>query len=108
MPEPGPDYYAARRRLWLTPPPNPSVSTSRLSADRSRIEKGLTERNYPSDVWRVISSGQRLKRSLPMRYLIRIVHAAWLRDTTWPVGVVVPDSDDGQAANQSGNAPNAT
>ena len=27
-------------------------------------------------------------------YKVKIAHAAWLRDRTWPVGMEVPDSDE--------------
>jgi hypothetical protein len=32
---------------------------------------------------------------------IKIVHAAWLRDDTWPTGAAVPESDDILLENES-------
>ncbi|KAF9481817.1 hypothetical protein BDN70DRAFT_991561 [Pholiota conissans] len=100
MPDPGPEYYAARRKLWLTPL-DAACSSARMAANSQKIESLLSHEDklYSVQAWRSISSGQRLKRNLPLPVLIKITHAAWLRDNTWPAGIVAPDSDEEQAAN---------
>jgi len=104
LPSPGPDYFAARRRLWLTPrvdvdptPPTPSAARDKLeeilshpnSAHSSEVWNNGLER-----VWKGLSSGGRLKNRLPMNLIIKIIYIAWLRDKTWPAGMQAPDSDD--------------
>jgi len=82
LPEPGPEYYAARRRIWLTPtrvlPPPPPASSS-----RQRIENLFNQSNgnsivYSSEAWRNglekawkgLSSGVRLKYKLPLNIVV--------------------------------------
>ncbi|KAF8969452.1 hypothetical protein BDZ97DRAFT_245240 [Flammula alnicola] len=113
MPEPGPDYYTARRRLWLTPRVNPVTPLAHPPA-RQKLEDLFNQpgaiyspeawNNGLEKVWKGLSSGGKLKYSLPMAIIIKIIHAAWLRDKTWPVGMEAPDSDDDQ---QAGDAPPA-
>jgi len=45
-------------------------------------------------IWKGLGSGGRLKRRLPMRLVIKIIHSAWLRDQTWPAGAAAPEPDD--------------
>lgn len=54
-------------------------------------------------------NGGRLKRSLPLTLVIKVIHAGWLRDPdTWPSGAVAPDSDQDPGADQPGPSPPAT
>ncbi|KIK67955.1 hypothetical protein GYMLUDRAFT_145114, partial [Collybiopsis luxurians FD-317 M1] len=45
-------------------------------------------------VWKGLSGGASLKRRLPMGLVIKIIHCAWVRDETWPVGAAAPEPDD--------------
>ncbi|PPQ65936.1 hypothetical protein CVT26_010698 [Gymnopilus dilepis] len=110
LPSPGPEYYEARRRLWLTPkgPPRPP---SQPSSSRRRLEDLFNQPGAVHSqevwssglekVWRGLSSGGRPKSNLPLPIVIKIIHAAWLRDRTWPPGMEAPDSDDEQPAQGS-------
>ncbi|GLB33974.1 hypothetical protein LshimejAT787_0108580 [Lyophyllum shimeji] len=104
LPPPGPDHYAARRRLWLASRPNlqhapvvPSTSRRRLEHILSAphaVEDDDVWRNGVAKVWNTLSAGGRLKRRLPMALIVKVIHAAWLRDGTWPAGAVAPEPDD--------------
>ncbi|KAJ7765067.1 hypothetical protein DFH07DRAFT_719449, partial [Mycena maculata] len=107
VPIDGPTFYAARRLRWLTPPvptARPASPTPSSSSSRRKLEAALsTPDALTSDVvwhtnvekiWKGLGAGGRLKRRLPMRLVIKIIHAAWLRDQTWPVGLVAPEPDD--------------
>ncbi|KAH9482575.1 hypothetical protein JR316_0004675 [Psilocybe cubensis] len=109
LPSPGPDYYAARREIWLTSrphithrPPPPSNSRKKLEEVFSRPGAVYNEdiwANGLDKVWKGLSSGGKLRVSLPMGLIIQIIHAGWLRDKTWPAGLEVKDSGDEQQAN---------
>ncbi|KAJ7590899.1 hypothetical protein C8J56DRAFT_546228 [Mycena floridula] len=105
LPPPGPSHYAARRALWLaapvTPPQSPPNSPSN---SRQRLELLLSSpgavnndeiwKSGVEKVWRGLNAGQRLKRTLPLNLVIKILHFAWIRDSTWPVGLEAgPDSE---------------
>ncbi|KAF8663426.1 hypothetical protein AX16_000996 [Volvariella volvacea WC 439] len=105
MPPPGPDFFAARRALWLTPRapvqrPNPP---SEALSSRQRLEEVLSAPDavYNDQIWKLgvdrvwtsLAAGGRLKQRLPLRVLIKIIFAAWIRDQTWPTGATVPESD---------------
>jgi len=104
LPPPGPDHYAARRKLWLTPRHAVVSSPPESSTSRQRLEKLLSSPgaaesddvwdNGIEKVWKGLNAGGRFKRRLPMALIIKIVHAAWLRDDTWPPGGVAPEPDD--------------
>lgn len=106
LPEPGPAYFEARRALWHTPIPHDqqpeplatSVSRQRLEELLNTHEGKLDEDdvwyNGLDKVWKGLITGARLKRRLPLRYLIQILQAGWVRDGTWPKGGVAPDPDD--------------
>ncbi|KAF9464380.1 hypothetical protein BDZ94DRAFT_1161945 [Collybia nuda] len=104
LPPPGPDYYVARRALWLTPrcpatPRSPEPSTSRKRLEKilsspNAVESEAAWKNGIEDVWKGLSGGGRLKRRLPMSLIIKVTHAAWIRDQTWPMGAVAPEPDD--------------
>ncbi|TFK71787.1 hypothetical protein BDN72DRAFT_764297 [Pluteus cervinus] len=105
MPPPGPEYYAARRALWLTPrgarfgpqpPPVPTPTVQKLdkllrspdAVNSNEVWEGV------GPVWKAIDAGQKLKQPLPMKLIIKLLHAAWLRDSTWPAGAEAPQTDD--------------
>jgi hypothetical protein len=80
LPPPGPDHYAARRALWLTPRFPASSRSLQPSTSRKRLEKVLSApnavesnaawKNGIEDVWKGLSSGGRLKRRLPMSLIV--------------------------------------
>ncbi|KAF5390634.1 hypothetical protein D9757_002638 [Collybiopsis confluens] len=112
LPPPGPQYYAARRALWLRKSLQKSSDDSNVQAPRQlppstsrhKLENLLNSPDAIYDdqvweggiqkVWNGLSGGASLKRRLPMSLVIRIVHCAWIRDETWPVGAVAPEPDD--------------
>jgi len=105
LPPPGPSHYAARRALWLASPAESSPTHSdSSSSSRQRLELLLnspdavhndqTWKSGVEKVWKGLNAGQRLKRRLPMSLVIKILHSAWLRDDTWPVGMRAPEPDD--------------
>ncbi|KAJ7068458.1 hypothetical protein C8F01DRAFT_1118253 [Mycena amicta] len=100
----GVDLYNARRARWLTPPspsePRPADSDS-LSLSRRRLEQvlngPLTDEVWFGNIqkiWKGLAVGGRLKKRLPMRLVVKLVHAAWIRDNTWPAGAIVPEDDE--------------
>ncbi|KAF8238849.1 hypothetical protein L208DRAFT_1049139, partial [Tricholoma matsutake] len=107
LPPPGPDHYLARRKLWLTPRQGRHiVESSQIESSTSlqRLERLL---DFPhaaesdevwnggiESIWKGLNAGGKFKRRLPMALIIKIVHAAWLRDNTWPLGAVAPEPDD--------------
>lgn len=122
LPPPGPLYYAARRKLWLTPRSQIRVKPEQSSI-RQRLEELLSQPGaVESDelwkagienVWKGLLAGGRLKKRLPMGLVVRgisldiaraitdpliklkIIHAGWLRDpSTWPPGAIAPEPDD--------------
>lgn len=119
LPEPGPAYYQARRRLWLTPRKDlaprltPSLAQKKLEAmlnQPNAIHSIQAWNNGLERVWQGLCSGGKLKTFLPMSLIvcnhhtlslhilhlhkIKIVHASWLQDGTWPAGMEAPSSDD--------------
>ncbi|KAG1752625.1 uncharacterized protein EDB91DRAFT_1103573 [Suillus paluster] len=114
FPPPGPAHYAARRALWLTP--TKAHHRSPPSSSRQRLEQLLSKPGAVNNeqawkdgiekVWKGLVNGGRLKRSLPLNLVIKVIHAGWLRDPdTWPAGAVAPDSDQDPAADQPGPCP---
>ena len=128
LPPPGPDHYVARRKLWLTPQRIVEHPSNQPSTSRQRLEKLLSFpdaaesdkvwNNGVENVWRGLNEGGRLKRRLPMALIvcsyslesstvfmhvmkIKIVHAAWIRENTWPPGAVAPEPDDILLNNES-------
>ncbi|EIW82346.1 hypothetical protein CONPUDRAFT_38682, partial [Coniophora puteana RWD-64-598 SS2] len=105
LPPPGPEHYAARRARWLTP--SKQARRNHSSTSYQKLEKLLARpgaaqspevwKGGVEKVWKCLVAGGRLKRSLPMPLVIKIIHAGWLRDPeTWPAGAVAPDSDNEQ------------
>ncbi|KAG1783130.1 hypothetical protein EV702DRAFT_929508, partial [Suillus placidus] len=106
-PPSGPAHYAARRALWLTPTKvhhrsPPSSSRQRLEQLLSvpgAVDNDQAWKDGIEKVWKGLVNGGRLKRSLPLTLVIKVIHAGWLRDPdTWPSGAVAPDSDQDPAA----------
>ncbi|KAF7301832.1 hypothetical protein MIND_00749000 [Mycena indigotica] len=102
----GVELYNARRARWLTPPatpPTPAEPTP-SSTSRRRLEQVLNAPDALTNddvwygniekIWKGLSAGGRLKRRLPMQLVVKIVHAAWLRDNTWPAGAIVQEDDE--------------
>ncbi|CAA7260041.1 unnamed protein product [Cyclocybe aegerita] len=108
LPPPGPDFFHARRALWLTP--RVPLAQRPPSSARDKLQETLSHphavhsdavwNNGLEKVWRGLASGGRLKNRLPMSLIIKIIYAAWLRDKTWPVGMEAPDSDQEQQQGQ--------
>ncbi|KAJ7498741.1 hypothetical protein FB451DRAFT_1014494 [Mycena latifolia] len=101
-PTDGPDYYIQRRARWLTPtvpprPPEPSSSRRKLEQVLSSPDALTSDDVWFGSVekiWKGLGAGGRLKRRLPMKLVIKIIHSAWLRDQTWPAGTAAPEPDD--------------
>lgn len=117
FPPSGPAHYAARRALWLTPTkvhrrPPPSSSRQRLEQllnEPGAVNNEQAWKDGIEKVWKGLVNGGRLKRSLPLTLVIKVIHAGWLRDPdTWPSGAVAPDSDQDPAADQLGPSPPVT
>ncbi|KAG1892285.1 hypothetical protein F4604DRAFT_1913011 [Suillus subluteus] len=96
--------------------PRRSITSSPPSSSRQRLEQLLSEPGAVNNeqawkdgiekVWKGLVNGGRLKRSLPLTLVIKVIHAGWLRDPdTWPSGAVAPDSDQDPAADQPGHSP---
>jgi len=113
LPDPGPEHFKARRALWQTPIPNPSEPQP-TSAGRKQLE-AILDQDAPLDgddiwssrlqeVWKGIVTGQKFKRPLPLRYLIKILQTGWVRDGTWPKDATVPDTDEDLAEQEEGSA----
>ncbi|KAG0709800.1 hypothetical protein DFH29DRAFT_885852 [Suillus ampliporus] len=111
FPPPGPAHYAARRALWLTP--TKVQRRSPPSSSRQRLEQLLSQPGAVNNeqawkdgiekVWKGLVNGGRLKRSLPLSLVIKVIHAGWLRDPdTWPAGAVAQDSGQDLPADQPG------
>ncbi|KAJ6490417.1 hypothetical protein C8R47DRAFT_1071331 [Mycena vitilis] len=98
----GVDFYNARRAQWLTPtvpprPPEPSSSRRKLEQVLSSPDALTSDDVWYGSVekiWKGLGAGGRLKRRLPMRLVIQIIHASWIRDQTWPAGAAAPEPDD--------------
>ncbi|KAK7054218.1 hypothetical protein R3P38DRAFT_3343690 [Favolaschia claudopus] len=98
----GVDFYNARRAKWLTPTvppraPEPSSSRRKLEQVLSAPDALTSDEVWFGSVekiWKGLGAGGRLKRRLPMRLVIKIVHLSWMRDQTWPSGEVAPEPDD--------------
>lgn len=77
---PGPAYYLARRKLWLTPRSPRVPCLPDYSASRQRLQAVLSEPNVVHDddawrngiekVWKGLSSGGKLKHRLPMNLIV--------------------------------------
>jgi hypothetical protein len=80
LPPPGPDHYAAQRKLWLTPRHAVVSSPPESSTSRQRLEKLLSSPgaaesddvwdNGIEKVWKGLNAGGRFKRRLPMALIV--------------------------------------
>jgi hypothetical protein len=118
LPAPGPAHFAARRALWLAPngqrrEPEPSRFLERLEtvlAPNDAVENDRLWRTDVEKIWRGLNSGGRLKHRMRLGLAvgtrcsyrrplldirqIKVIHASWIRDSTWPRGCIVPPSTD--------------
>ncbi|KXN89592.1 hypothetical protein AN958_05459 [Leucoagaricus sp. SymC.cos] len=106
MPPPGPDYFRARRQLWLTSRsdrPRKSSQHHETITHKKLVEVLQTPDAVYSDAcwkngiekaWRGLSKGERLRHRLALNLTIKILHASWVRDETWPAGMRAPEPDD--------------
>ena len=87
LPPPGPDYYAMRRQLWLSPrcaveapPLEPSASRQRLEKLLAPPDAAQSEEVWKSGVekvWQGLNAGGKLKRRLPMALIVRQTFCFW-------------------------------
>ncbi|KAI5893873.1 uncharacterized protein SCHCODRAFT_02623010 [Schizophyllum commune H4-8] len=110
MPPPGPDYFAARRALWnsdwkkaeskrRTPPPPPSSARQRLEQQTASPDVIYNDQVWAAHlqkIWKSLAAGDRFKYPMPLRIVVRIAQAAWLRDNIWPPGMVVASTSDAE------------
>lgn len=80
LPPPGPEYFAARRALWLEPIENPSYPTEpnlsrrrleSLLATPDALENEVVWQTGVDRVWRGLLGGARLKQRLPLALVVR-------------------------------------
>ncbi|EJD01628.1 uncharacterized protein FOMMEDRAFT_88918, partial [Fomitiporia mediterranea MF3/22] len=99
LPEPGLSYFERRRAIWTTSPPNPpepsSPSPSRIKLEALLSQQGAVEseevwRAGLKNVWKGLVGGNQLRKRLPLTIVLKILQAGWLRDGTWPEGMVAP------------------
>ncbi|TFK55534.1 hypothetical protein OE88DRAFT_1804371 [Heliocybe sulcata] len=99
LPPSGPDLFAARRALWLTPSPKSPPHSQ--SAEQSNLDDVMAQDPADKGFWKVhlerayemLMSGRALKRSMGMRFIVRVVYAGWIHNGLWPKGATVDDSD---------------
>lgn len=82
MPGPGPDYFAARRALWLQTPPHglpapPSPGPSRAKLETLLSQAGAVEsdevwRAGLKNVWKGLVGGNQLRKRLPLGIVVCI------------------------------------
>lgn len=110
-PEPlvGPELWASRRARWTTPSDGRTLAEvvhARRAADDAAQRRLVDIMREPgaeenqdvwssglNQVWRGLVTGVKLKRPLPLPTGIKVLHAGWLRDGTWPEGAAPPSSD---------------
>ncbi|KAF9057956.1 hypothetical protein BJ165DRAFT_1521290 [Panaeolus papilionaceus] len=104
--KPGPEYFEARRKLWLEQTsnhrqrqhPQAVQNLVELLDDPNAVYSRYTWDNSLRKIWKNLSTGAKLKHNFPLNLLIKLLHAAWMRDDTWPPGAIAPDSDDERQA----------
>lgn len=97
LPPPGPEHFAARRALWVTP-----TTTSRLTRIKQDDKPGVLESPEVSGTTILpLCTVVCLRTSLSLLFLvvtiafqIKIVHAGWRQDGTWPDNATVVDEDN--------------
>ncbi|EIN10907.1 hypothetical protein PUNSTDRAFT_119749 [Punctularia strigosozonata HHB-11173 SS5] len=116
----GVEYFAARRAMWLTPsagPRNPATPRSLTPEARQRLhaladqilagddeDERLWKSSGLMTVWRGIVEGSRLKQTIPLGLLVKILRAGWIRDGTWPRHLQPTQSDDDLVTTKSSSA----
>ena len=82
LPEPGPDHYAARRALWLQPPPELSApaspSPSRIKLEALLNQSGAVESEEVwkaglKNVWKGLVGGNQLRKRLPLGIVVSLI-----------------------------------
>lgn len=81
MPAPGPEYFAARRALWMqipprgpSTPPSPGASRAKLEALLSQpgaVESDEVWRAGLKNVWKGLVGGNQLRKRLPLAIVVR-------------------------------------
>jgi len=101
LPPPGPEFYETRRVLWLTPrngaprPRSPSSSRAKLEELLSRPDAVTSETVWEAgvkSVWKGLLNGGKLRRTLPLWVVVKVLKAGWIRNGTWPDWVGDPPS----------------
>lgn len=93
MPAPGPDYFAARRALWLQnlprgPPTPPSPGPSRAKLEALLAQPGAVEsdevwRAGLKNVWKGLVGGNQLRKRLPLDIVVGIKFVHICVALTW-------------------------
>ena len=79
LPEAGPAHFAARRALWnqqVSFPPLPTEQSPKLLElldHEGTLDSDALWHQGVDKIWKGVTSGGRLKRRLPMKYLVRII-----------------------------------
>ncbi|KIM25936.1 hypothetical protein M408DRAFT_330926 [Serendipita vermifera MAFF 305830] len=108
-PTTGPAYWEKKRAEWLAgtkkSTPQTEDDNGPGSRARARLEVLLAPHLAEEDdmVWndtvgaiaKGLTRGDRLKKSLPLPIVIKILRGGWLRDGTWPRGMHVPEDKEG-------------
>ncbi|KAL5527892.1 hypothetical protein ACEPAG_6693 [Sanghuangporus baumii] len=114
MPPSGLSYFEMRRALWCTtppiPPPPSSPSPSRIKLEALLSQPGAVEseevwRAGLKNVWKGLVGGNQLRKRLPLHIVLKILQAGWLRDGTWPEGMVAPAWDQSISVSPPSTAP---
>ncbi|KAL5507801.1 hypothetical protein ACEPAH_5419 [Sanghuangporus vaninii] len=114
MPPPGLSYFEMRRALWCITPPIPpqpsSPSPSRIKLEALLSQSGAVEseevwRAGLKNVWKGLVGGNQLRKRLPLHIVLKILQAGWLRDGTWPEGMVAPTWDQPISVSPPSTAP---
>ena len=80
LPPPGPELYAARRKLWLAPRQNdqrtsqlPSVAQRKLDTLLNKVADDRVWNSSIGPAWKRISTGENLKQSIPMALMVCVL-----------------------------------
>ena len=77
LPPPGPELYAARRKLWLTPRQSdqqasqlPSMAQRKLDNLLNKVADDRVWNSSIGPAWKRISTGANLKQNIPMALMV--------------------------------------